>query len=321
MSQPSLLLTPDDPTSQYPRLLVLGEAVTLGRVEGNDLVVPDPTVSSRHARFAWDREKGLFEVVDLGSANGTFLNGRQIMNAHVKVGDELIFGKVVRYRVREWSRAADPQTTLPLPSELRLKSRLPDWAVPAFILLATSLVILLIVSGDSSAQPAAPPPTTSNALTVDSEWRFVLPPELRVSATPQETYRRLRTELEQSLQVDDERQFYIEAAISRGLHQLLREHRDIIGATREEMATYLLLHHRRREEFTARLVEMTRALVEARKSSDPQQRESTNRRIERLLPSYLYSPSGQGENPARLREWSDYHTAARDWKPPQESAP
>jgi pSer/pThr/pTyr-binding forkhead associated (FHA) protein len=49
--------------------------VTLGR-ENADLVIDDPEISRPHACMEWNQER--LEVSDLGSANGTFVNGERI---------------------------------------------------------------------------------------------------------------------------------------------------------------------------------------------------------------------------------------------------
>lgn len=50
--------------------------VTIGRVPGNDLVLPHTSVSRRHARLLVQDER--FLLVDLRSTNGTYVNGRRI---------------------------------------------------------------------------------------------------------------------------------------------------------------------------------------------------------------------------------------------------
>jgi two-component system, NtrC family, response regulator GlrR len=53
-----------------------GRTVTIGRSETSDVVLPDQTVSSRHCQVA--EEQGVYRVRDLGSRNGTRLNGVRI---------------------------------------------------------------------------------------------------------------------------------------------------------------------------------------------------------------------------------------------------
>jgi hypothetical protein len=77
--------------SEHP---VAGELV-LGREHGSaDLVIDDPGVSRRHARVITDR--GGVIVEDLGSSNGTYVNGERITGAvEVASGDELQVGATV----------------------------------------------------------------------------------------------------------------------------------------------------------------------------------------------------------------------------------
>jgi len=67
--------------------------VTLGRHPGCDVVFQEtgtPIVSGRHAELRVDGAKVF--VVDLGSTNGTFLNGRRAQSAEVKPDDEVALG-------------------------------------------------------------------------------------------------------------------------------------------------------------------------------------------------------------------------------------
>jgi adenylate cyclase len=64
----------------------------VGRAPTADLPVVDPTVSRRHAQILSD-ENGL-TVHDLGSSNGTFVNGNKITEAPIVPGDVIAFGKV-----------------------------------------------------------------------------------------------------------------------------------------------------------------------------------------------------------------------------------
>ncbi len=69
-----------------------GETVTIGRSGSCDIVIEDPGVSRRHAEIA--RDGGRFYVTDLGSTNGTYVNGRKVSRQLLADGDLVSFGKV-----------------------------------------------------------------------------------------------------------------------------------------------------------------------------------------------------------------------------------
>lgn len=64
--------------------------VVVGRSRDCDLVLKHPTISGRHVRLAWQGEQILVE--DVGSANGTFVDGKRIERALVRPGDEVWLG-------------------------------------------------------------------------------------------------------------------------------------------------------------------------------------------------------------------------------------
>ena len=67
-------------------------AVSIGRLDTCDVVLDDPTVSRNHAEVR--REGDGFELVDLGSRNGTRVNGYGIVRQRLADGDELHIGAV-----------------------------------------------------------------------------------------------------------------------------------------------------------------------------------------------------------------------------------
>jgi FHA domain len=77
--------------SEHP---VEGELI-LGREDGSaDLVIPDPGVSRRHARVL--TENGALILEDVGSSNGTYVNGERITGAvELAPGDEIRIGATV----------------------------------------------------------------------------------------------------------------------------------------------------------------------------------------------------------------------------------
>src|SRR5918992_693152 len=69
----------------------VGNGATLGRSDGADINVDDPFASSAHARVF---QRGDFMYVeDMGSTNGTYLNGRQVRTPErLKVADVIRIG-------------------------------------------------------------------------------------------------------------------------------------------------------------------------------------------------------------------------------------
>jgi hypothetical protein len=79
---------------------------TVGRSQENDIVVPDPNVSRRHARLS--RADNGFIVEDLGSTNGTLLDGAPIDRERIESGDELTFGQITARFVRRIDSSGEP---------------------------------------------------------------------------------------------------------------------------------------------------------------------------------------------------------------------
>jgi hypothetical protein len=72
---------------------ITGPAVTIGRHRSSDIQVDDPEVSRQHASITWSGSYYIIE--DLGSANGTFVNGERISGPRpLKDGDLLRLGKI-----------------------------------------------------------------------------------------------------------------------------------------------------------------------------------------------------------------------------------
>lgn len=65
---------------------------TIGRSANTDIMLNDPSVSREHAALVRRAER--FWVVDLGSLNGTFVNGKQTGEHPLSAGDRLTFGDV-----------------------------------------------------------------------------------------------------------------------------------------------------------------------------------------------------------------------------------
>jgi pSer/pThr/pTyr-binding forkhead associated (FHA) protein len=67
------------------------QMVTIGRAPDNDVVVGDPATSGHHGRI--DVRAGSFWVSDLGSTNGTLVNGEPVIEHQLTHGDMIAIGQ------------------------------------------------------------------------------------------------------------------------------------------------------------------------------------------------------------------------------------
>jgi len=73
--------------------LLPGTLKTMGRAPRADFVVDAALVSRVHCRFVLD-ERNQLQLEDLGSTNGTFVNGKKIAKVTLSSGDTLTIGRV-----------------------------------------------------------------------------------------------------------------------------------------------------------------------------------------------------------------------------------
>ncbi|HVN76830.1 MAG TPA: SpoIIE family protein phosphatase [Thermoanaerobaculaceae bacterium] len=92
-SAPTLM--PRDPGAVAPRVRVQQPVLRIGRDPGCDIVIPEPTVSRRHAKVSWDGHELVVE--DLGSSGGTFVNDVRVQRSELKPGDILRIGPRTEY--------------------------------------------------------------------------------------------------------------------------------------------------------------------------------------------------------------------------------
>ena len=82
---------PDNPALVF-RLLP-GTLKTMGRAPRADFIVDVALVSRVHCRFTLS-DAGELRVEDLGSTNGTFVNGKKVVQSPLKDGDKVSIGRV-----------------------------------------------------------------------------------------------------------------------------------------------------------------------------------------------------------------------------------
>lgn len=89
----SLLLELDELSITTLPPLDSHDNLTVGRLPDCDVVVDDPSVSKHHATLSWDAVLSQAQVNDLGSSNGTTVNGVEVKAPRqVNDGDEVCFG-------------------------------------------------------------------------------------------------------------------------------------------------------------------------------------------------------------------------------------
>ncbi|HET8622034.1 MAG TPA: FHA domain-containing protein [Gemmatimonadales bacterium] len=160
-------------TLKGKRLPIRIPVVNVGRGDFNDLVIPEPSVSASHAKL--QRREGIWVIADLGSTNGTFVDGERINDeTPLGPGSTIRFGEVatlfestddptgiqprVGTRLIEGVASARqgaaqnpaPDASAPTPRRpLRSpppREGLPKWALPALLVaLAAVLAYLLLV--------------------------------------------------------------------------------------------------------------------------------------------------------------------------------
>ncbi len=87
--------------------------IRIGRMEGMEIVIDNVSVSREQAEIR--QEKRGWSIRDLGSANGTFVNGERLTASRpLKAGDEISFGKFSLFFERTFTEPlADPVTVTP----------------------------------------------------------------------------------------------------------------------------------------------------------------------------------------------------------------
>jgi hypothetical protein len=93
---------------------LIGDVITIGRAPSNDVVIDDPTVSAQHASLT--KLPSRYRLKDLGSSNGTQINGVCITDAELKDGAEIRFGYVTGV-FRDAIASIDQARKLQVPGE------------------------------------------------------------------------------------------------------------------------------------------------------------------------------------------------------------
>ena len=102
----------------------IGSAMLIGRTSRMQLRLEDDGVSREHAKLTVT-DDGIVNIVDLGSTNGTYVNGARVDVAIVREGDRIQIGPDVtlRFDFRRPGEEPDPSKPAPVPLELSPRER------------------------------------------------------------------------------------------------------------------------------------------------------------------------------------------------------
>jgi predicted component of type VI protein secretion system len=141
---------------------------TVGRQDGCELMVRSSQVSRKHCQLF--EKKGLLLVKDLGSANGTFVNGTRIEEQRVlEPGDELTVGPI-KFRIEKAAATAGatpaPDAGLASGSDPDAKASPTDTAIPEPVeapipLDEDDVLSFVIGDDDETIAPASKPAQTA----------------------------------------------------------------------------------------------------------------------------------------------------------------
>ena len=123
----------------FGRAFPLATAMTVGRAPESGLCLDESGISRAHARLL-PTEEGL-QVEDLGSTNGTFINGKRVLHGVARVGDELAFD-TLRFQLLSTSQGEDAPPAADAGRAL-LDPRLLWGMVLGTVLLAGAIILAL----------------------------------------------------------------------------------------------------------------------------------------------------------------------------------
>jgi predicted component of type VI protein secretion system len=130
------------------------DEISVGRDIANNIVVNDPEVSRRHARFRL--QAGNYILEDLGSTNGTFVNGQRLMGPHgMRPGEQIMFGDHVAFAYE--AMQFDPNATVVSSSQYPQETyRVPEEMVPPTAPTPSAAGYQPVYSGQAPMGPAEP---------------------------------------------------------------------------------------------------------------------------------------------------------------------
>jgi hypothetical protein len=141
---------------------------SIGRGEANDLTISEPSVSTSHCQII--KSEGCIQLRDLGSTNGTFINGARVSEFELTASQPIQFGAI---HVMFEADAPPPSATKPA---IRLDAAALTPPAPALTRLR--------VTGHEPPPPEARPDTDVMVAEPEPMPRFTVPPDAKCKYHP-----------------------------------------------------------------------------------------------------------------------------------------
>jgi hypothetical protein len=153
-----------------------GSSIMIGKKEDNNIVIPDPMISGHHARV--DVGPDGIILTDLGSSNGTIVNGVKIQSHILREGDTLFLGSTEMTFRGESAALPASSDIFPAPLEAvsKTRSKMPliiGSIVGLFIIIGALVIALVVMRGKEAAKDITPPEV--DIVKPESGKRFELP--------------------------------------------------------------------------------------------------------------------------------------------------
>jgi pSer/pThr/pTyr-binding forkhead associated (FHA) protein len=150
-----------------------GDLITIGREAGNGIIINDAEVSRKHTQFIFQGGKVI--VTDLGSTNGTFVDGQRLTGQHIlqsgqiiSLGEQisLLFEAVIQVDPNATMMSTGHPPVVPMP--------MPVPAAQPATPSAPAVYAGQVPSGPKFTPPAATPAKSGNSKIVIAIVAFIL---------------------------------------------------------------------------------------------------------------------------------------------------
>ncbi|MET0398652.1 MAG: FHA domain-containing protein [Longimicrobiaceae bacterium] len=170
---------------------VRSPVVRIGRAAGNDVVIPDDSVSATHARLEFDQ--GAWRLTDLESTNGTYVEGVRLapqVPTPLGYGSSVRFGGIpLHFRAVETADPAaaraeyvEPERAPGIREAGNGGRRIPVWLVLLLLVLLAVAVVLFTTFNPGEEPPATPPAPTEQPAPAAQTAPAAAPPALPAPA-------------------------------------------------------------------------------------------------------------------------------------------